>query len=293
MPKADSMHSTPKTPTTRRGFLSSATSIAAGGALALTILPALAVDDPVFALIEKHKALEAALEATLCEQGRIEAMGEEFDDSLVDAAHAAEKSALGDLIETVPPTLAGVTASMTYIAGLSYLQHGRLGDEIGPLLGNLAEALEGLVAGLPVAAASPKIASASPSIHTDPVFEAIKLHRQLDEEHLAKLDLRDDILLAHGEGDPRWQLLDRQVSDVSSAFDDAAYAFLEIEPTTVAGANALLSYFAEVETERPQYFPDYESSESEQGDDDCVPFGVALVRHVSEAIGRITRSTSV
>jgi hypothetical protein len=50
-----------------------------------------------------------------------------------------------DLIDAVPTTLAGVMASMTYFAGLPDLHWGRIeDDEIGPLLSNLAEALESL-----------------------------------------------------------------------------------------------------------------------------------------------------
>jgi len=98
-----------------------------------------ATADPVFALIETHKALETALRSVVRENDHAEG-----NDSLVDAAHDAEMSALVNLIETVPTTLAGVIASMTYVSGLSDLQYGRLeGDEISALLRNLAEALEG------------------------------------------------------------------------------------------------------------------------------------------------------
>jgi hypothetical protein len=131
---------------TRRRFLSQAAGVAAGGtALALATPSGAAVHDPVFALIEKHRELDAALEATIHEKGLDAALSQEFDDSLADVAHQAEKSALFDLIEAVPTTLAGVIASMTYIAGLADLDWGRIEDDaIGPMLANLAEALEGL-----------------------------------------------------------------------------------------------------------------------------------------------------
>jgi hypothetical protein len=150
MIQADSVLSTPPTNLpavpTRRGFLSQAACIAAGGtALGLATPPASAANDPIFALIETHRAQEAALEATIREKGRVEEGGRQFGDSLADAAHQAEKSALLDLVDAVPTTLAGVMASMTYIAGLSDLEWGRIeDDEIGPLLSNLAEALESL-----------------------------------------------------------------------------------------------------------------------------------------------------
>jgi hypothetical protein len=68
-----------------------------------------------------------------------------YDDSLANAAHDVELSALDDLIEAVPPTLAGVIASMTYIGELPDMNFGRIGgDEIVPLLANLSEALKAL-----------------------------------------------------------------------------------------------------------------------------------------------------
>jgi hypothetical protein len=81
-----------------------------------------------FVLIDKHKALDEALEAAIREKGRVEALRQKFDDSLAHAAHQAEKSALIDLIEAVPTTLAGVIASMSYIAGLA---DSRLGTNRG------------------------------------------------------------------------------------------------------------------------------------------------------------------
>jgi hypothetical protein len=124
---------------TRRRFLSNAAGVAAGGTvLAMAAIPpapassapaGLAANpDPVFAMIEKHKAAEAAL----------------YDDILADGAYSAEISALHDLIEDVPTTLAGVIASMTYIGCLPHIDCRIGADEIVPLLASLAEALEGL-----------------------------------------------------------------------------------------------------------------------------------------------------
>jgi hypothetical protein len=74
MTQADSVLSTPpiNTPTTRRRFLSASAGLAAGGAAAvLAISPAGAAHDPIFALIEKHKALDEALAATFREKSRV------------------------------------------------------------------------------------------------------------------------------------------------------------------------------------------------------------------------------
>ena len=131
MIQADSVHSTPPmnapVDQTRRSFLSTAAGIAAGSAaIALASPSARAADDPVFALIEAHKAAEAALEAAIrnSESARAAARRELLDtdtvagfDSLVDAAHEVEMSALDDLVEAVPATLAGVIASPPGIYG--------------------------------------------------------------------------------------------------------------------------------------------------------------------------------
>jgi hypothetical protein len=148
MTQADSVHSTPptNTPTTRRRFLSaSATLAAVGTAGVLAIPPAAAIHDPVYALIETHKAMTAALDAILREKGRIEDAGRPFDDSLADAAHDAEDAALTELIETVPPTLGGIIASMVYITESAELDHYRFSEDyLVPLLANLCEALQDL-----------------------------------------------------------------------------------------------------------------------------------------------------
>ena len=144
MTQADSVHSTqrPNAPIdrTRRSFLSTAAAGLAAGSAALTLAspPARAAGDPVFALIEAHRAAEAALDAAI--RNTDEAIA--GFDSLVDAAHEVEMSALDDLVDASPTTLAGVSASMEYLADASYQ---RIHDEqIWILLANLAGALRAL-----------------------------------------------------------------------------------------------------------------------------------------------------
>jgi hypothetical protein len=138
MAQANPDNSTPMAvDSTRRRFLSQAAGVAAGGtALALASLPARAADDPVFGLIETHRAAHAALVA---------AIYQDFDGDGATAAHEVEQSALVDLIEAAPTTLAGVIATMRYIADVGTGDEGYLlPDEINPLLANLAKALERL-----------------------------------------------------------------------------------------------------------------------------------------------------
>jgi hypothetical protein len=148
MAQATSVHSTPPTNTSasRRRFLSVAATLAAGSAaLALAIPPAVAAADPVYALIETHKAMTAAPIATLDEKGRLEDADLPFDESLADAAHDAEDAALTELVEAIPTTLGGVIASMNYITEAAHLDHYRYSEEeLGPLIANLCEALKSL-----------------------------------------------------------------------------------------------------------------------------------------------------
>ena len=168
MTLADRVHSTPPlnsssnivaepgTPgpvhSSRRSFLARAAAVAAGGAALGAAMPlprpaagAEQVHDPIFALIETHRATTEALNAVLREKGRLEKAGQESDESLEDAAFEAEEDALTELIETVPATLAGVIASMTYITKSAERDAYRYSEEyLVPLLANLCGALESL-----------------------------------------------------------------------------------------------------------------------------------------------------
>jgi hypothetical protein len=131
--------------TTRRRFLSTAAAgIAAGGTvLALASLPASAADDPVFALIETDRAAEAALNEVV---RAAPIRSTPASTVLQDAALEAEQTALADLIEGIPTTIAGVIASMRYVETMTNDMFSQIShDKTGPLLWNLAEALEGLV----------------------------------------------------------------------------------------------------------------------------------------------------
>jgi hypothetical protein len=150
MTQADSVHSTPPTSTsadpTRRRFLSTAAGLVAGGAaVALSAPPARASADPVFALIEAHRAACAAVTAAYTEISRLESLGDWDSDGGAGVADAAEWSALCDLVEAFPTTLAGVIALMTHISEVVE-EFGRIDEHlIVEFLANLAEALEGLV----------------------------------------------------------------------------------------------------------------------------------------------------
>jgi hypothetical protein len=131
MTKADSVLSTPptNTPTSRRRFLSTAATLAAGGAaLAVAIPPAVATDDPIFVAIEAHKAafarviaaidVEQAIEAAIPTDMRLQV--HETDErwlesgKAVDAAWDAEGDAAIELVNVYPTNMAGVMALLNY-----------------------------------------------------------------------------------------------------------------------------------------------------------------------------------
>ena len=147
MTRADRVLSTPTTsaPTSRRRFLSAAVTPTAGSAaLALAIPPALAADEPVYALIEKHKTMTAALFATLDEKGRLEDADLLFDESLAVAAHDAEDAALMELVERIRQRSEAFRLDgLHHRGGASGLLHVLRGGVV-PLLSNPCEALKSL-----------------------------------------------------------------------------------------------------------------------------------------------------
>jgi hypothetical protein len=126
MTQADSVHSTPPTnaPTSRRRFLSTAATLAAGGAaLALAIPPAFATDDPIFVAIEAHRAAFVRVIAAVDVEYAFEAAiprTKEIDPRLIEsreatsAAWGAEGDAAIELINVRPATMAGVVALLNY-----------------------------------------------------------------------------------------------------------------------------------------------------------------------------------
>lgn len=131
MTKADSQNSTgaPVDPTRRR-FLSTAGVAAGAGALALAIPPAAGNSDPIFALIEAHKAAESEHRTAvhycydLEDRGFKSKSDRESDRHLkaantrIDkASEAADEIALR-LIGEPPVSVAGVAALLSYAAEL-------------------------------------------------------------------------------------------------------------------------------------------------------------------------------
>jgi hypothetical protein len=137
-------------------------------------------------------------------------------------------------------------------------------------------------AALPVLAV-PVVANASGS---DPILAAIEAHRHAHAAttaaHQSAADDGVDL-----EDNEHHRLMDKQ--------DRAAFDLLEIQPTTVAGAAALLAYYVEVEGMHAQVFPEHLDGNGRpyRGEEIGVwygKFGFFLARHAGLALERIIRS---
>jgi hypothetical protein len=136
MTQADSVHSTPPTntpaDTTRRRFITIAAgaSIVSVGSLAAVAVPNATPEvspapvDPIFAAIERHKALTIPFDAAWTARGRYKDFGtltneeqlhiHDLNDA-VDAAGLPMEQAACDLFNTVPTTPAGIVAAIRVI----------------------------------------------------------------------------------------------------------------------------------------------------------------------------------
>jgi hypothetical protein len=91
---------------------------------------------------KRTRRQKAALVVACDEKCRLEELGYWGADGGTEAAHDAEWSALANVVECVPATVAGVIASLTYIRGLVEGGYGRIEDDlIVVFLANVAEAL--------------------------------------------------------------------------------------------------------------------------------------------------------
>jgi hypothetical protein len=126
MSLADSSNSIPvPAVSTRRAFISTA----AGAVLALATIPpsaaALAgVLDPIYGIIDAHRAACKAYLDALDEQCRLEELEDPLADSVAEEPCHAELDAFDLLIETAPVTAAGLSVRIAYLDEiLAWLQN--------------------------------------------------------------------------------------------------------------------------------------------------------------------------
>jgi hypothetical protein len=140
-------------------------------------------------------------------------------------------------------------------------------------------------------------------MNTDPIIVAIEAHRRACAETCTAYERRSAIedefvagvLVPAGEAesDPQWIAADDAAGEALAVQDDFAVKLLETQPTTVAGAAALLTYYVDaVTTTQPEVvFPELDGNgrpfASKSIDDPRRDFVYFIVRNVAAALSNM------
>jgi hypothetical protein len=142
----------------------------------------------------------------------------------------------------------------------------------------------------------------------DPIIAAIEAHRRAYAETCAAYERRsavEDELVAGGrvaageaENDPRWIAADDAAGEALAAQDALAVKLLETQPTTIAGAAALLTYYVDVvTTTQPEVvFPELDGNGwlfESKSIDEPRDFAYFIVRNVAAALSNMARAGEV
>jgi hypothetical protein len=137
----------------------------------------------------------------------------------------------------------------------------------------------------------------------DPIFDTIEAHRRACAgtraafEHQSAIEnelATGPVPAGEAENSPKWIAANAAVGEALAAQDDLALKLLETQPTTIAGAAALLNYYAEVVTTTPPEvaFPELDANgqpfQSKSVDEPRRDFAYFIVRHVAAALSNIT-----
>ena len=137
----------------------------------------------------------------------------------------------------------------------------------------------------------------------DAIIAAIEAHRRACAETRAAYERRDaveDELVAgvrgpagEPESDPQWLAADDAAGAALAVQDDVALKLLDTQPTTIAGAAALLTYYVDaVTTAQPEVvFPELDGNgrpfESKSIDEPRRDFAYFIVRNVAAALSNM------
>jgi len=139
----------------------------------------------------------------------------------------------------------------------------------------------------------------------DPIFAAIEAHRRACAETCAAYERQSavehelvaGVRVPAGEAEndphPQWIAANDAAGEALAVQDDLALKLLETEPTTVAGAAALLTYYVDaVTTMQPEVvFPELDgngrSCESKSIDEPRRDFAYFIVRNVAAALSNM------
>jgi hypothetical protein len=118
-------------------------------------------------------------------------------------------------------------------------------------------------------------AFASVPVAIDPIYAAIAAHGT------ANLEYHDENLV--DEDHPRY---DKEMQRLSDAAEAAAVNLCDVQPTTIAGAIALLNYYAEVTVSHDGEDWPVELEDKQDGVEK--PFGYFFTRNVARALGNVS-----
>ena len=137
----------------------------------------------------------------------------------------------------------------------------------------------------------------------DPIIAAIEAHRRACAETCAAYERRsvvEDELVAgvrvsagEAENDPRWIAANDAAEEALVVQDALAVNLLETQPTTIAGAAALLTYYVDVvTTTQPEVvFPELDANgrpfESKSIDEPRRDFAYFIIRNVAAALSNM------
>jgi hypothetical protein len=137
----------------------------------------------------------------------------------------------------------------------------------------------------------------------DPIIAVIEAHRRAYAETWAayerlsvveyELMARVRVSAGEAENDPRWIAANDAAGDALAAQDDLAVKLLQTQPTTIAGAAALLSYYVDVvTTTQPEViFPELDGNgppfESKSSDEPSRDFVYFIVRNVAALLSNM------
>jgi hypothetical protein len=194
--------------------------------------------DPIFAAIEAVKEADAAFTAACDRYEAIEQAPDDVTDEEAEEGLAAQNAACGAVhaaahafLETIPTTRQGLLAGVGFV--ISNLEnHDFLFDQVDELFDLLVSIDRAVRRGLD------RGERALPAPATDPIFEAINVHRRKYREFEARCSELDDARTPEAE---------TEYARLDNADDGAARALTRMRPTTVAGAAALARYVAKLD----------------------------------------------
>ena len=143
----------------------------------------------------------------------------------------------------------------------------------------------------------------------DPIIAAIEAHRRACAETCAAYERRnaveDEIVAGvrvpagEAESDPQWIAADDAAGEALAVQDDLAVKLLETQPTTIAGAAALLSYYVDaVTTTQPEIvFPELDGNsrplESKSIDEPRRDFAYFIIRNVAALLSNMATTVAI